>query len=249
MSRNTDFNVEEYKNALKRLKSTDRLTKTRLKMLQFQYVSPKKTILDADLTNHMGWKGHGVNLHYGRLRAIIAAEIKDAESEIRSGRLPWTFLSSGEICEENYYWVMRPALAQALEELGLVEGSEVNTAGSELEPEFGELPPRRYPEGATRQVTVNAYERNRAARKACIAYHGTICSVCDSDLEEFYGSIAYGFIHVHHLKPLSEVGEGYNVDPETDLVPVCPNCHAMLHRTNPPLTIEQLRELIQEAHR
>ncbi|WP_206431606.1 HNH endonuclease [Deinococcus psychrotolerans] len=68
-------------------------------------------------------------------------------------------------------------------------------------------------------------------------------------MEEFYGPVAYGFIHVHHSKPLSEIGERYTVNPETDLMPVCPNCHAMLHRTQPPLTTEQLRELIQEAHR
>ncbi|MGI8748856.1 MAG: HNH endonuclease, partial [Deinococcus sp.] len=94
-----------------------------------------------------------------------------------------------------------------------------------------------------------AYERNRAARLAAIACHGSICAVCDSDLAEMYGSIASGFIHVHHIRPLSEIRAGYRVDPKNDLVPVCPNCHAMLHRTDPPLPVEALRTLIQEAHR
>ncbi len=60
------------------------------------------------------------------------------------------------------------------------------------------------------------------------------------NLGEQYGEIGQGFIHVHHLKQLSDVGEGYEVDPVADLRPVCPNCHAMLHRNNPPLSIDEL---------
>ncbi len=117
-----------------------------------------------------------------------------------------------------------------------------------IEPEFGEVPQQTYAEGATKQVTVNAYERNWAVRADCIAHYGTLCAVCNSDLTAFYGSVAEGFIHVHHLKPLSEIGERYSVDPIADLRPVCPNCHAMLHRRTPPYTIEELRTMIQEAH-
>ena len=146
-----------------------------------------------------------------------------------------------------YHWTMRPALAQALEELGLV--STLTGSPDIIEPEFGELPHRTYAEGATRQVTVNAHERNRAAREDCIARHGTLCAACDSDLTAFYGPVAEGFIHVHHLKPLSELSERSTVDPITDLRPVCPNCHAMLHRRTPPYTIEELRTMIQEARR
>ncbi len=64
---------------------------------------------------------------------------------------------------------------------------------------------------------------------------------------KFYGQIGEGFIHVHHLKPLSEIGQEYEVDPIEDLRPVCPNCHAMLHRKKPPYTIEQLKDLIHKT--
>jgi 5-methylcytosine-specific restriction protein A len=53
-----------------------------------------------------------------------------------------------------------------------------------------------------------------------------------------------GFIHVHHLKPLAQIGEQYELDPINDLRPVCPNCHAMLHRASPALSIDALRALI-----
>jgi 5-methylcytosine-specific restriction protein A len=48
---------------------------------------------------------------------------------------------------------------------------------------------------------------------------------------------------VHHLRPLAEIGAEYVLDPEVDLRPVCPNCHAMLHRTRPPMSIEALATL------
>jgi hypothetical protein len=97
-----------------------------------------------------------------------------------------------------------------------------------------------YWEGATRTVRVNAYERNAAARQKCIAHWGARCSACEMSFEVQYGDIGTGFIHVHHLRSLSEVNEHYQVDPINDLRPVCPNCHAMLHRRQPPLTIEEL---------
>lgn len=97
-------------------------------------------------------------------------------------------------------------------------------------------------EGAKLSVTINAYERNAKARKACIAHHGLTCSVCGFNFEEVFGGLGKGFIHVHHTIPIGSIGEAYKVNPISDLVPVCPNCHAMIHRTEPPLAIEQLRE-------
>jgi hypothetical protein len=75
-------------------------------------------------------------------------------------------------------------------------------------------------EGAFRSITVNAYERNPDARRRCIAHYGPICAVCNFDFATAYGSFAEGFIHVHHLKPLSDIGKEYQVDPIGDLRPV-----------------------------
>ena len=96
-------------------------------------------------------------------------------------------------------------------------------------------------EGAVSQVTVNVYERDPQARKACIEHYGLNCHVCDFNFEQVYGERGAGFIHVHHLRPVSE-GE-YNLNPVDDLRPVCPNCHAMIHRYG-LLSIEELKILI-----
>jgi 5-methylcytosine-specific restriction enzyme A len=108
-----------------------------------------------------------------------------------------------------------------------------------------QVPRGEYREGAVRQVLVNAYERDRAARQACITHYGLTCVVCGLRFEERYGALRAGFIHIHHVVPLSEVGAGYELDPIKDLRPVCPNCHAMLHRQRPPVSIEALRGAIQ----
>lgn len=104
--------------------------------------------------------------------------------------------------------------------------------------------PTLYVEGATRRLSVNAYERNREAVQRCKAIHGTACAVCGVDFAERYGAEFAGFIHVHHLRPLSEIDSEYMVDPETDLRPVCPNCHAVIHHGGKLRTIEEAQSLL-----
>ena len=96
-------------------------------------------------------------------------------------------------------------------------------------------------EGNLTQVLTNEYERNVEARQACIEHYGAKCFICDFDFEEVYGSIAKGFIHVHHIVPLSSIRSSYQVDPIEDLVPVCPNCHAVIHLRGECLTIQEVR--------
>lgn len=104
---------------------------------------------------------------------------------------------------------------------------------------------RTLKEGYIRQIKVNAYERNNQARKKCIEHYGSNCYVCGFDFEKVFGEIGKGFIHVHHLIPLSEINQEYEVEPIKDLRPLCPNCHAMIHRKSPPFTIEELRGLLK----
>lgn len=104
-----------------------------------------------------------------------------------------------------------------------------------------------YFEGLAQQVIVNRYERSPEARAASIAHHGCVCQVCKVDFRRRYGPLGEGFIHVHHVVPISSVGAHYRVNPVVDLVPVCPNCHAMLHRHDPPLKVEDLRALLGDG--
>lgn len=100
----------------------------------------------------------------------------------------------------------------------------------DFDPDLIDTKGESFYEGAKRQVIVNSYERDHKARLQCIKIHGATCAVCGIDFEKMYGELGKGFIHVHHIIPIHTIGEGYKVNPETDLIPVCPNCHAMLHR-------------------
>ena len=106
---------------------------------------------------------------------------------------------------------------------------------------------RTYNEGTTKQVTVNFYERSAEARTICINRYGLNCSVCGFNFEKAYGEIGKGFIHVHHLKPLAEIGKGYQLNPIKDLRPICPNCHAILHQRKPAFSIEELKAIIKKV--
>ncbi len=99
-------------------------------------------------------------------------------------------------------------------------------------------------EGEMRQVIMNRYERNHEARERCIAIKGYRCAVCGIDFKEIYGEIGEGFIHVHHTTPISSIGKGYTIDVLNDLVPVCPNCHAMIHKKNPPFTVAEMNDIL-----
>ena len=105
-------------------------------------------------------------------------------------------------------------------------------------------------EGAIRTTKVNRYERSSIARRQCIEYHGSRCSICGLSFEEMYGELGEGFIHVHHIVPLNEIGKEYKVDYKKDLIPVCPNCHAMLHKKfkGKNISIEELKVLVKNHH-
>lgn len=100
-------------------------------------------------------------------------------------------------------------------------------------------------EGTTKEITVNVYERNPKARDACVEHYGFTCFACDFDFEAVYGEIGKEFIHVHHEVPLADVGREYEIDPIKDLKPLCPNCHAIVHRTRrKPMTVGRLKRLL-----
>ena len=84
-------------------------------------------------------------------------------------------------------------------------------------------------EGSRCTVELDRFERSRAAREACIAAHGAVCSICGFDFGKAYGPRFSGIVQVHHIVPLSVVDSEHDVDLVTDLVPVCPNCHVALH--------------------
>jgi predicted HNH restriction endonuclease len=112
-------------------------------------------------------------------------------------------------------------------------------SADEIQPEI------EYIEGAVRHVVVNAYERDRLGREACLEHYGRSCVACGFNFGAKYGGETIGYIHVHHIRPISQIGRRYRLDPIRDLRPVCPNCHAVIHRREPPFSIDEVKQMLK----
>lgn len=102
-----------------------------------------------------------------------------------------------------------------------------------------------YEEGLRHSILSSQTERNALARQACIDHYGYICKICLFNFVDVYGELGKNFIHVHHIEDISLKDEQYTVDPKKDLIPVCPNCHAMLHRKRPAMMPDELRTILR----
>ena len=104
-----------------------------------------------------------------------------------------------------------------------------------------------YWEGTEKSSVSVRYERDKDARAKCLERYGFKCQVCGIDMEEKYGMYGHNFIEVHHIVPISKQGGAYKLDPIKDLRPLCPNCHAMIHRsrkqdTDEIMTVDEFKD-------
>lgn len=102
----------------------------------------------------------------------------------------------------------------------------------------------KYSDGKPKVLTYKTYDRNVAARQKCLEYYGYDCTVCGFNFSDRYGDIGRNYIEVHHLKPIADIAMEHEIEPIKDLRPVCANCHRMLHKRRPVLSIEELKSHI-----
>ncbi len=111
-----------------------------------------------------------------------------------------------------------------------------------LEPTPGSLPSR-----AVRRVLTNTYEQDPELRRTVLAHRGSACQACGLDMEQRYGTVARDLVQVHHVTPLGFVDGDYEIDPLSDLVPLCGSCHVVAHSRWPdPYSVEEIRLLLRE---
>ena len=216
-----------------------RVTDAHLRLFRAHYSSHDRTVTAKQLADWASVSGgHSVvNSLYGKLGHALCDEL-GIKPELRpdDSYRWWSVWSRGWQTRGGFVWQMLPQVALALEQLGWVDEPTPTL------PE--EVPTDGLTEGAVSRITVNAYERNPEARRRCLAAHGTRCCICGFSFGAVYGPVAEGHIHVHHLRPLAEIGAEYVVDPVADLRPVCPNCHAVLHLGGRFRSIEDVRKLL-----
>ncbi|MEX2173804.1 MAG: HNH endonuclease [Pirellulaceae bacterium] len=210
------------------------ITDAQLEMLRLHYHAHDRTITATAMATAQGYHHYSVaNSVYGRLGRLVGESLEYNPMKERLGTLV-TF----ENRNNEWHWIMRPEVATALEELGWVDTANI------LLPEESEATTTLF-EGAVYRVPVNVYERNPKARQLCLAEYGYDCVVCRFNFVARYGDVGREFIHVHHLTPVSDIGREYEIDPIRDLRPICPNCHAMIHRRIPAYTIDEVRAFLR----
>lgn len=146
-------------------------------------------------------------------------------------------------------WVTIPETTANLDTVSklMVESLEDITA-RDIEAE--EIEQGLYAEGKQKTALVNKYERDKKVRAEAIRIQGLKCLACGFSFEDFYGKHGENYIQVHHLRSIASYGGEVQVSPEKDLAVVCSNCHSMIHRSpKTPLTIEDLRRIIEEARK
>lgn len=172
--------------------------------------------------------------HLNRLDLTVEAlvlkkenRILFTESELETARERLTQLGFFLEIEDDEHDDLLLIVENDLEALRIEEGNEI--------------------EGAKKAYLVNKYERDSKNRKKAIKTHGLNCYACGFNFEEVYGERGKEFIEIHHIKPLSTLEKAIEINPETDLVPLCANCHRMVHRRKDNyLSVEELKELIQK---
>lgn len=226
------------------LRNEEIITEKDLQLLKaiYRFDGCKATSVELALLLGMSASGRPLNLRAGKLGRRILNELNIWD------KLPegWGLFNVPFTSEEGEkaYWILRLELRDAMREL--YEG-EASLPEIPIPEEIASDSYENLYEGAKKQVYVNVYERNRDARDKCVKHYGVRCIICTFDFEKWYGEVGRDVIHVHHLKPLAEIGEKYQVDPINDLRPVCPNCHVIIHKRNPPYTIDEVKAMMRNA--
>jgi putative restriction endonuclease len=226
-----DFSANEYASVF----SNHLIAPHYKQMLLANYRAPNQTLTATMMAKAMGYDNYNAaNLHYGILGGLVGE------------KLGWNPLPEFKVNvlvdfkkDKELLWILKPVVAEAINQLGWNEDE------STIPEEITENDYKPIYEGAVKKVSVNAYERSGIARAECLRHYGCKCTVCGTKLSDTYGEIALGYIHVHHLKQLAEINSKYRVDPITDLRPVCPTCHSIIHLKKPSYSIEEVQEMIK----
>jgi 5-methylcytosine-specific restriction enzyme A len=151
----------------------------------------------------------------------------------------WHIPFLGTETKERFTWILRNELKEALLSIHSKESIKLKLP----EDFFDEA--ITYAEGGKKHTLTTRYERNPKAREACLKHYGYKCKICGFDFEEEYGAIGKGIIHVHHVNKASYTNKEHSIDPIKELIPLCPNCHTVVHSKKEMFSIVEMKEIIK----
>lgn len=225
----------------------------RVKILRAHFDSPDYLTTASQLAQKVGYRNfNAVNLQYGKLAKSLSEELGWNEKENSDEYMPWLSLLVFFRNPQKGDWelTLRPNVVAALKKIGWKQEvlQSIPTSLPEVKNDIL-LEQESYHEGNLKLVYTPRYERDPGLREEVIKQKGTTCICCGFNFERVYGELGKGFIHIHHIKPLSTYeGEETVVSPD-ELVPLCANCHMIIHRQKTStLSIEDLKK-IYEFHK
>ena len=168
---------EQYKQALS---SGNTLKGRSVELLNMLYNAPNCEATAPQLAEMLGHSSfHPVNALIGNLGKRIAKSI-NLNLPGREDNSPgwWKVVACGEQRPEGFTWRIQDKLADALFELGLLQDNDAKLYPEVISPTAPLI------EGKKKQVFVNAFERNGAARTLCLKHYGAQCSVCGFDFQK-----------------------------------------------------------------
>jgi 5-methylcytosine-specific restriction protein A len=214
-----------------------------LKALGYFYSAPNNTLNAMQLAKLMGYSGFGgANFIVGSIgKKISERYMIHPDWWNEDGPNWWSVIAYGERLD-YFYWTLKPQIVNVLKDY-----KSITELGFQYEnDEIVNTSPEGNEEGGRIKVLVNVYERDATNRKSCIEYHGSKCAICGFDFKVIYGEIGKDYIQVHHIVPLNEMKDIVKVNPQTDLIPLCSNCHSMVHRKKPAFQIDEIKKAIKE---
>ncbi len=189
--------------------------------------------------NEITWRN---DLAYIRKHLVTHGHFSDGEwnswSVTEKGKKHFNYLAAQALKEQHFRHINPETIYGIIGQSTQHELSDQNALTGETD----------FVEGQQKWQWSTRYERDVNLRNAAIKKHGTVCMCCGFSFKSKYGLVADGFIEVHHTKPISLLGGLTSVDPTTDLVVLCSNCHSIVHRRRPiPFSLKELRDAIREA--
>ena len=186
--------------------------------------------------------------HFGKLYAKTdAALYQDLRNKVNTKP---EAKAENEACEGRYSMALKyyaaflqSAIFKGKEKVKLMAGEAKACQDPLLPVEEAALT-----EGKLHQVSLTKHERNQALRQLCLKHYGYTCQVCGMNFEAVYGKLGKNYIEVHHINPIAETDGEHVLDPKTGLIPLCSNCHSMIHRgkNGRVLTPEELKAILHQ---
>ncbi len=201
--------------------------------------SPEHTASAGQLARELGVHHVTVNSEFANMGLrVVGLMGMTADKTFRLYPKHWQILALKGVgsTSKTFFWQLRPEVVSALERLGFTSESDLTRDERAVATTLTE---------GESSVTTETLRRNALARELCLSHHGPVCKVCGLDFRIAYGAEFRDCIHVHHLNPMAQATGLRVVNPNTDLVPVCPNCHAVIHANGKFRTLDAVNALMQ----